>query len=126
MAGIKFDKTMRWNTSGIAFSRPIRWFLALFGQQVIPFSYAGLNSSRVTRGLRFNDPQEIEINHPAEYFDVLAKQGILLNAEERKQEIARQVAQLQRETGAAEDVDPALLAEVVQLVEVTHCPARHL
>ena len=26
---IKFDKTMRWNSSKIAFSRPIRWFLAI-------------------------------------------------------------------------------------------------
>ncbi|HQN04287.1 MAG TPA: glycine--tRNA ligase subunit alpha, partial [Anaerolineaceae bacterium] len=48
VSAIKFDKTMRWNASGTAFSRPIRWLLALFGEQVVPFSYAGLASGRVT------------------------------------------------------------------------------
>ncbi|MBZ0308207.1 MAG: glycine--tRNA ligase subunit alpha, partial [Anaerolineae bacterium] len=31
VATIKFEKSMRWNASGIAFSRPIRWFTALYG-----------------------------------------------------------------------------------------------
>ena len=28
---IKFEKSMRWNDSGVAFSRPIRWYVALLG-----------------------------------------------------------------------------------------------
>ena len=35
VAGIKFGKSMRWNASNIAFSRPIRWFVALHGEAVI-------------------------------------------------------------------------------------------
>ena len=34
---IRFDKTMRWNNTGTAFSRPIRWFLALYGPKGNPF-----------------------------------------------------------------------------------------
>src|SRR6266498_5568603 len=49
---IKFEKSMRWNDSGVAFSRPIRWYVALLGDMVIPFEYAGDISGNVTRGLR--------------------------------------------------------------------------
>ena len=44
MDGLRFDKSMRWNSSNVGFSRPIRWLLALYGGQVLPFSYAGLHS----------------------------------------------------------------------------------
>ena len=32
IAGLKFGRSMRWNASGVAFSRPIRWIVALFGE----------------------------------------------------------------------------------------------
>ena len=52
---IKFEKSMRWNETGVAFSRPIRWLVALYGEAVIPFEYAGVASANVTRGLRPDD-----------------------------------------------------------------------
>ena len=55
VAGIKFDKTMRWlpaSDSNVVFSRPLRWFVALLGEHVIPFEYAGLSSGKISRGLR--------------------------------------------------------------------------
>lgn len=117
VSGIKFDKTMRWNSNGAAFSRPVRWLLALLGEQVVPFSYAGLVSGRETRGLRFYAPDQVSIQRPDDYFTFLSKQGILLNPDERKQVIAAQVSRLQQEAGGVEDVDPDLLEEVTQLVE---------
>jgi glycyl-tRNA synthetase len=57
VASLRFDKAMRWNESGVAFSRPIRWLLALFGEEVVPFAYVGLSSGRQTRGLRFVQPK---------------------------------------------------------------------
>ncbi|HEX9019612.1 MAG TPA: glycine--tRNA ligase subunit beta, partial [Anaerolineaceae bacterium] len=117
VAGIKFDKTMRWNNSGVAFSRPLRWFLALLGEQIVPFSYAGLDSGRITRGMRFLEPETITIQRPEQYFDALAKQGILLDGFARQQVIAGQVTSLQSEAGGAEEIDQALLDEVTQLVE---------
>ena len=67
---IKFEKSMKWNESGVAFSRPIRWFVALLGDQIIPFEYAGVTSSNVTRGLRPYDLPEIKIPSAEKYFDV--------------------------------------------------------
>ncbi|KAK4592657.1 hypothetical protein RGQ29_016976 [Quercus rubra] len=43
IAKISFPKSMRWN-SQIMFSRPIRWILALHGDVVVPFMFAGVLS----------------------------------------------------------------------------------
>jgi glycyl-tRNA synthetase len=58
---------MRWNESGVAFSRPIRWLLALHDGGVVPFSYAGYHSNRTTRGLRFADNAEFDVDSPQDY-----------------------------------------------------------
>src|SRR5262249_8086837 len=39
IAAIKFTETMRWNKSEVYFSRPIRWYVALIGDAVIPFEF---------------------------------------------------------------------------------------
>ncbi len=118
VASIKFDKTMRWNTSGVAFSRPIRWLLALFGDQVIPFTYAGLASDRVTRGLRFYAPETTSVQNPETYFAFLQSQGIILNPVLRRETIAAQVKALMQEVKAVPQLDEDLLDEVTRLVEV--------
>ncbi|MDP2990376.1 MAG: glycine--tRNA ligase subunit beta, partial [Kiritimatiellota bacterium] len=117
VAGIRYDKSMRWNASGVAFSRPIRWLVALFGSQVIPFAYAGLTAGRQTRGLRFSEKETCSLKDPGEYFDFLKSQGILVNPRERKDEISSQVARLQTSIKASPEMDGSLLNEVTNLVE---------
>ncbi len=117
IASLRFVKTMRWNHTNVAFSRPIRWLLALHGETVIPFEYAGLRAGRCTRSLRFYEPESLEIRQPADYFASLQKQGILLDVEARQQVIRQQVAALAAEVGGTVPDDPALLAEVTHLVE---------
>ncbi len=121
VAGLRFDKSMRWNHSNVAFSRPIRWLLAIYGQadvcQVVPFEYAGLRSGNTTRGLRFRQPEEQRVRSPQEYFDFLAGQGIVLDVAARQRIIADQVARLAAEVDGAIPDDPGLLSEVANLVE---------
>ena len=117
IAKIKFDKSMRWNASKVAFSRPIRWLLALIGTDVVPFSYAGLNSDCKTRGLRFRVVEEIQIQNPADYFLALELQGIILNQTDRKQLIREQVTRIMKDSGADVDINEDLLDEVSNLVE---------
>jgi glycyl-tRNA synthetase len=117
IAGLRFEKSMRWNKTNTAFSRPLRWLLALYGNQVIPFEYAGATAGNITRGLRFHQPELIAIDSPEAYFAALAAQGILLDGDQRKRVIEAQVAALAVEVGGAIAADPALLAEVTNLVE---------
>ena len=117
IAGIKFDKSMRWNDSNIAFSRPIRWLMAILGKEVVPFSYAGYSTGRATRGLRFYQPESFEVQSADEYFSKLKSQGILLDPQERRNVIHSQVKDLMKKVGGMEKVDEGLLDEVNQLVE---------
>ncbi len=120
IAGMRFGKSMRWNETDVAFSRPIRWLLALLGDAVIPFEYAGYRSGRVTRGLRFplgGLPTEIQVRTPQEYLEALHAQGIVLDPEERRSLIRSQAAQLAAEAGGQIPDDEALVAEVANLVE---------
>lgn len=121
IASLRFDKTMRWNSSNVSFSRPIRWLLALYGEGedslVIPFEYAGLRAGNVTRGLRFRQPQQYRVRSPQEYFTFLTDQGILLDVAERRKFILEQVQRLAAEVGGRVSEDEDLLAEVANLVE---------
>jgi glycyl-tRNA synthetase len=117
VAGIKFDKSMRWNASGVAFSRPLRWFVALLGSSVIPFEYAGLTAGRTTRGLRPYNSPEIEIPAAEMYFEIIKKNGILLDVKERKALIETGVRELAASVKGEAIIPPELLAEVANLVE---------
>jgi len=114
---IKFNKPMRWNESQVAFSRPIRWLMAMLGKYPIAFTYANLDSQPETRGLRFGEPQHMEIVDPDGYFKYLTAQGIILDPVERKNEILAQVLKLAGNIKGQIHEDAALLDEVTNLVE---------
>lgn len=117
IASLRVDKAMRWNSSNVYFSRPIRWLLALYGDQVVPFEYAGLISGNTTRGLRLQEPEEFRVESTDRYFAFLESQGIVLDVERRRASIQDQVQALAAEVGGTIQPDPDLLAEVTNLVE---------
>ncbi len=117
IAGIRFEKTMRWASNGAAFSRPIRWFVALFGEQVVPFSYANARSGRVSRGLRSLNSPDIVIARAADYFDAMAANGVVVDRAQRQQMIREQIAAAAASVGGVAPDEPALLDEVTDLVE---------
>ena len=117
IAGLRFGKSMRWNASDIAFSRPIRWIVALFGAAVIPCAYAGVASGSKTRGLRPDGSPEFALRDAAAYFDACAEQGIVLDGGQRSEQIRQQVNALAAEVGGRAPDDAELLAEVTNLVE---------
>ena len=118
VAVIKFDKSMRWNESAVAFSRPLRWFVALLGGTALPFEYAGLTAGRHSRGLRpFNSPG-ILIPAADAYFDVIKKNGIVMDTQERKSLIAEGVRKLAASVGGEAIIPDELLSEVANLVEM--------
>ena len=117
LTNMHFEKSMRWNDSSVIFSRPIRWLLALFGKNIIEFEYAGLTSGRITRGLRFQEPETSEVVDPTAYLAFLRDQGIFVNPQERKERISTQVRHLIRTVKGTDQVDQVLLEEVTNLVE---------
>ena len=117
IAGLNFGKTMRWNESGVAFSRPIRWIVALFGEAPIPFDFAGVASGGVTRGLRPFGSREIAIRDGQSYLRACQAEGVVLDFARRRDAIAKQVAELASAAGGRVTEDRELLDEVANLVE---------
>jgi glycyl-tRNA synthetase len=118
VASIKFEKSMKWNNSGVAFSRPLRWLLALLGSNLLPFEYAGVQSGTLTRGLRPYDSPEITISSAPAYFDAIRSAGIILDGEERAAIITSLVKQAAVTVGGEAIIEPGLLSEVTNLVEM--------
>jgi glycyl-tRNA synthetase len=117
VAGIKFEKSMHWNESGVAFSRPIRWLVALLGESIIPFDYAGISSGNATSGLRPYDSPEIKIPSAGKYFDVIREAGIVLDKDERKKLIVEQVKKAAESVKGEVIIADDLMDEVANLVE---------
>ncbi|WP_297999279.1 glycine--tRNA ligase subunit beta [uncultured Phascolarctobacterium sp.] len=53
LTSLNFPKNMRWADHDFKFVRPIRWLVALFGEEVIPVEITGVKSGKFSRGHRF-------------------------------------------------------------------------
>jgi len=125
IAGLKFEKSMRWlptshedgNTGNVTFSRPLRWFVALLGETIIPFEYAGLVAGDLSLGLRPYGSPPILIRSALAYPQAMQNNGILLDVEDRQQLIEAEATKLAASVGGMALITPELLAEVANLVE---------
>lgn len=113
---LEFPKSMRWETEGIRFARPIRWIVALLGEEVISFKIAGVKSGRVTQGLRFYP--SISLKDASTYEKAMRKAGIIIDPNERKEIIKRYILELSNKAKLHWIEDEELLLEVTNLVEI--------
>jgi len=114
---LTFPKVMRWGEVPFRFARPIRWFLALYGEEVIPFELAGVASSNLTWGHRFLAPGAHEVREARSYFQVMAENYVVVDPEERARRIREGAQRLAGEKGGWVEEDRDLLEENTFLVE---------
>ncbi|CAL8470617.1 g10159 [Coccomyxa elongata] len=119
VGGLSFGKSMRWNGTGAAFSRPVRWLVGMHGEAALPFSFAGLQAGRTTRGLRNGVQLEVEIASASDYENALQNAGITLGVSQRSSQIWRDATAAAADVGGIvpEAAREALLHEVTHLVE---------
>jgi len=100
--GLQWPKTMYWTggKTGPRFIRPIRWVVALLGDEVIPFELAGVKSGRATRGHRILGSPSVPVTFDT-YESELHKNFVILSADERRQKILTEISLL----GAKLDAD---------------------
>jgi glycyl-tRNA synthetase beta chain len=93
--GIQWPKTMYWTggKNGPRFIRPIRWIVALLGDEVIPFEIAGVKSSNITRGHRILGSSSIPVT-TANYESELRKNFVILSSGERRSKIQTEASEL--------------------------------
>lgn len=114
---LTFPKNMKWGMSSLRYMRPIRWLIALFGQDIIDFTIEGVKTNNVTRGHRFLSKGDVVISSPTEYVQTLESAFVMANYEMRKAEIERQIQELATKQGWTIPLDADLLEEVTNLVE---------
>lgn len=117
ISGVRFPKTMRWGDETTAFVRPVHWIVALLGEKVVPFCFAGIESGRTSRGHRFHSPQVFEVADANDYLEKIKGKHVVLNPDERREMIRSGVAGLAESLGGKILLDEDLLSTVANLVE---------
>ncbi len=117
ITGLSFPKSMHWGDLEERFVRPVRWLVALFGQDVVPVTFANVTSTNVSRGHRFLGESELTIAEPKDYVDTLTKNFIMIDQDVRRETIRKQLTELAATKGATVVWDEDLLDEVTFLVE---------
>ncbi len=120
VSAISFPKVMRWNVSAPAYSRPVRWLVALLGTESVPVEWGGLRSGRITRGLRPMNSPEIILKRSEDYLKTLRANGIEPDPAVRAERIRKQAGVLAAKAGGEVSYEPGLLEEVTELVEAPH------
>jgi len=115
--GLSFPKNMRWGDYDLRFARPLRWLVALFGEEVVPFSVGPVSSGRTTYGHRQLCAEPIELANPDEYESRLAAGYVIADASLRRKMIREQVESTAQANGGEALLDDQLLDEVTNLVE---------
>ena len=117
ITGLSFPKSMHWGDLEERFVRPVRWLVALFGQDVVPVTFANVTSSNVSRGHRFLGESKLTITEPKDYVHTLTKNFIMIDQDVRRETIRKQLTELAATKDATVVWDEDLLDEVTFLVE---------
>jgi glycyl-tRNA synthetase beta chain len=105
--------------SSVNFVRPVHGLVALHGAEIVNVSVLGLQSSRNTKGHRFEAKNAvIELRDADSYEQQLEDEGaVIASFEKRRAEIAKQLQAAGSKAGLKPIDDDALLDEVTALVE---------
>ena len=114
---LKFPNSMRWGDLDFRFIRPLRWMVALWAAEIVPFELAGVRSGNVSRGHRTLAPQDFVVTSAGSYEDDCAKAFIVVDEEKRRKLICEQIEAVAKAKGGTAEITEDLLEEVLFLVE---------
>lgn len=114
---IPFKKSMRWMDLGIRFARPIHWIVALFGEEIIPFSIENITSSNMSRGHRFMSPEPFAVTGFDDYLRQAEERFVIAEPEKRRTIIQEEARKAAAAVSGAVLENEDLLEEVSYLIE---------
>ena len=122
---LRFPKTMRWETKSeeprafARFARPIRWLVALLGDEVVDCAYGDAHAGRVTYGHRSLHPEPVTLASANldTYAEELRAVGVVVCPQERRETIKKQVTSIFEAESCLPKLDDELLDTVNYLVE---------
>jgi glycyl-tRNA synthetase beta chain len=119
---ISFSKQMTWADWQIKFARPIRWILAVYGEEVLSIEIESLKSDNMTYGHRTLSPEPFIVNSADEFLELLEKEGnVITDAAKRKEIILKGIKKIENEhkkDNIKVIINNDLLDEIINLVEI--------
>lgn len=116
ITSMTFPTLMKWGEFKLNYIRPIKWLIALYNNEVIPFDVLDVTTDKISAGHRFLG-HDVEINHPDEYEEKLTEQFVIASPKRRKDLIKKQINQIATDNNWQINIDQDLLEEVTNLVE---------
>jgi glycyl-tRNA synthetase beta chain len=117
IGGLRFPKTMKWERSGTRFARPVRWIVCLYGSAVVPFSFAGVESGRVSRRRPWLSGKGVRLREAGAYPDAMDELGIVVDDDARRRRIWALASGAAAKSGLVPLEDPGLLDELTFMLE---------
>ncbi len=117
VARLEFPKTMVWEPTKFKFPRPIRWFTAMLGSDLVLFALAGVRSGRFTYGLSLQSSKKIPVAQCSKYVGLLKNECVLVDPAARREAIHKLSEQAVKRVHGHVLMREALLEEVSGLVE---------
>ncbi|MEE2933301.1 MAG: glycine--tRNA ligase subunit beta [Pseudomonadota bacterium] len=118
---ITWPKSMRWGENLFRWVRPIHSLMALFNgipvKGALDLQGEKIPFGTVTSGHRFMAPNSFEVKGFDDYCEKLKDGFVILDPDERKRKIKKQLSELARKAGLHVKEDNQLLSEVAGLVE---------
>ncbi len=110
-------KRMRWSDKTADFVRPVRWFVAMHGSQVLPITFLELQAQNTTQGHRFHQPKPYALQHANEYPEKLASLHVMGTWQARKNKLYTDIQARAAELKGEAIIHEATLCEVTGLLE---------
>lgn len=114
---LNFPNNMHWGNLDFKFIRPLRWIVALFDTEIIPFEVANVKSGKNSRGHRTLSNGDFEINSADSYISECAKHFVIVDQNQRRSMIIEQIEKVAQGCGGKAEISDELLEEVLYLVE---------
>ncbi|TXC69833.1 glycine--tRNA ligase subunit beta [Sphingomonas ginsenosidivorax] len=120
--GFPWPKSMRWGdasttTESLKWVRPLQGIVALFGEMIVPFEIAGIESGAATLGHRFHHAGPITLGGAHDYVDKLRMAHVLVDQDERATLIRDRAREAAAQAGLELVEDEGLVAENAGLTE---------
>ncbi|MCM1338307.1 MAG: glycine--tRNA ligase subunit beta [Muribaculaceae bacterium] len=107
---------MRWGYNETKFSRPIKWIVSILDNEEVKIKIIDKESSRYSRGHRF-DKQEVLIDKPENYLEIMKSVKVIADQNERKEIIVKRAQEEASKIGAKPYYTEDLLEEVTFITE---------
>lgn len=117
VTGLSFGRSMHWGSEEFRFIRPIRWLVALCGDEVVPMEIAKVKSGRISRGHRVLSSGDVEISTPSAYVETMRKAYVIVDPDERREMIREGLLAKAAELSGVVHHNAELLEEINYIVE---------